>query len=740
MKLQLEDNLTQDLLANTDLVEKTGSANGSAEVTEMLRRGIKAAQTGNRAEARQFLVQATEAEPDNENAWLWLASISEYPEELLIFLSNVLKINPVNERALEWENSTKTLLSKTFVQRGITANKDAQSDFAKQCFLQAIVHDDKNEMAWLWLASISEVVEERKSHLQRVLKINPNNETAMESLRSVKREIVQRLLNKAQEAITRGETEIAEEMIADILSRAPETEDAWMLKVHMTDSFSKKIGCLEKVLRINPDNQEASSMLALLKSVMQKTEPHQVDEPGQSAAPVQEIVETEEECSEVLELGDVTETPAENIVEPQPEQELLPVMTAAAEEVIPEKPESAEDFTAEKYYEQDETAQYSTEDFTGEDSIAEVLAEAAEEYLAKRFQQTPEDSDYESDESPAVSFAEPADEFVAAEIVEEAAENPPVADEEVPVAEAAAESEVHNSNFSENIPAPSEPLENSPVQEDEVLVAEEEDEAEIAAVAETPVPQTTPKTATLVDCPFCNGVNEPQDFICNSCHAMLTLSDVEMLLAHTDVDQMMLEKAVERMELEKNLHKFGAEELRSLGIGHINLKNLRKGFEYLQEAVYMNPNDVLLGSQVNSLAIRLSEIEEQQNNHSPHPKNKTILVVDDSPTVRKLITGKLEKCGHEVICAVDGMEALEKINEEIPDLILLDITMPRMDGYQVCKLIRGNDATRDVPVVMISGKDGFFDKVRGRMAGTTGYITKPFGPETLMKTVETYIS
>jgi twitching motility two-component system response regulator PilG len=62
-----------------------------------------------------------------------------------------------------------------------------------------------------------------------------------------------------------------------------------------------------------------------------------------------------------------------------------------------------------------------------------------------------------------------------------------------------------------------------------------------------------------------------------------------------------------------------------------------------------------------------------------------------------------------------------------------------MDGYQVCKAIRSNPATQDVPVIMISGKDGFFDKVRGRMAGTTGYITKPFGPETLMKAVESYL-
>ena len=104
----------------------------------------------------------------------------------------------------------------------------------------------------------------------------------------------------------------------------------------------------------------------------------------------------------------------------------------------------------------------------------------------------------------------------------------------------------------------------------------------------------------------------------------------------------------------------------------------------------------------------------------PTPDYKTILVVDDSPTVRKLISGKLEKCGHEVLCSSDGVEAMEALESIKPDLILLDITMPRMDGYQVCKLIRGNEKLKDVPVVMISGKDGFFDKVRDRLHAAAG--------------------
>ena len=208
-----------------------------------------------------------------------------------------------------------------------------------------------------------------------------------------------------------------------------------------------------------------------------------------------------------------------------------------------------------------------------------------------------------------------------------------------------------------------------------------------------------------------------------------------------EADQDVVLQAIERLEIERSLREFDVKELTDLGIAHLNAKNLRKGYAYLYEASQLNPNDVVLSSKVNVLTIRLSEIEAQEDKAQEHPVvSKTILVVDDSPTVRKLISGKLEKCGHSVICAVDGMDALAKINEVIPDLVLLDITMPRLDGYQVCKLIRNNEITKDIPIVMISGKDGFFDKVRGRMAGSTGYITKPFGPDTLMKTIETYIS
>ena len=240
-------------------------------------------------------------------------------------------------------------------------------------------------------------------------------------------------------------------------------------------------------------------------------------------------------------------------------------------------------------------------------------------------------------------------------------------------------------------------------------------------------------------CPFCKIDNDAQAVSCHGCMAVLTLADLEMLLANQHADKFVLRQAVEKMEGQRSSRVFDEAELTTLGIGHLNLRNLQFGYNYLLEASQLNPNNVVLAGQVNALLIRLEEIKKQEEAHGSMSKGKTILVVDDSPTVRKLIAGKLEKCGHEVFCSNDGVEAMEQLGSLRPDLVLLDITMPRMDGYQVCKLIRSNPETKDVPVVMISGKDGFFDKVRGRMAGTSGYITKPFGPETLMKAVESYL-
>ncbi|MHC4875853.1 MAG: response regulator [Planctomycetota bacterium] len=116
-----------------------------------------------------------------------------------------------------------------------------------------------------------------------------------------------------------------------------------------------------------------------------------------------------------------------------------------------------------------------------------------------------------------------------------------------------------------------------------------------------------------------------------------------------------------------------------------------------------------------------------------HPR--TVLVVDDSPTVRKLVAMTLEKNGYRVVSAFDGVAAIKEIAEHNPAMILMDVNMPRMDGYQLCKLVRKHEATRHIPVLMLSGQDGMFDRIRGRMVGCSGYVPKPFVPEELVNAV-----
>jgi twitching motility two-component system response regulator PilG len=112
-----------------------------------------------------------------------------------------------------------------------------------------------------------------------------------------------------------------------------------------------------------------------------------------------------------------------------------------------------------------------------------------------------------------------------------------------------------------------------------------------------------------------------------------------------------------------------------------------------------------------------------------------VLVIDDSNTIRRSAEIFLKQGGHDVMLAEDGFDALSKVNDYEPDLIFCDILMPRLDGYQTCAIIKRNARFSDVPIVMLSSKDGVFDKARGRMVGSQDYLTKPFTKDQLLQTV-----
>jgi CheY-like chemotaxis protein len=776
MKLEFESNVPTFPSVETDFANHTNAENNSAVTAQMLNAGIKAAQEGRRGEARNLLLRVTEMDSENENAWLWLASISEYPEELLVFLNSVLKINPENERALEWAKATKTLLSKTFVQRGIEASKEFQKDFAKQCFLQGIVHDNQNEMAWLWLASVSDTDEEKSAHLQKVLSINPENVTARASLKSITNQMSEIGLQKAFAAAVEGENEQAMQALDEVFKKSPEMEDAWILKSFLLASCAEKVACFERILDFNPANSLALANLAFLRSMpakveaeeaaaqMPETEEAAMETVGQESEeeflsedknPTQELEfpqsmieendfedEPQAQFEEVeaqidsVEMEEVEFEAQESVAESfdaqtefleQNQVEEAETAYAGAEESFDDEAQNQveliEEDTAESFEESENEAESAVEDFADVEEVAQVYAFQEQEISAQ-----PAVEETEAEEMEAIHETEPAGFYSD---FEEETENPSAQEDSQEAYEIEADELLSMDTLEEN---DAEELESSVAEEE--LEAAQEFAAEELNGGEEEAHQAQTETST---CPFCYAENEPQAFVCDACCAVLTLSDLELLLAGQDAHKDIISDTIEQIEKSKSRRDLDIYELKLISIGYFNLKNTKKGILYLNEAARLNPDDILLSSQVNALKIRLSEIEKQQSIHNSMPKNRTILVVDDSATVRKLISGKLEKCGHEVVCAIDGVDALEKLKEISPDLILLDINMPRMDGYQVCKMIRGDDAMKDTPIVMISGKDGFFDKVRGRMAGTTGYITKPFGPETLMKMVETYI-
>ena len=115
-----------------------------------------------------------------------------------------------------------------------------------------------------------------------------------------------------------------------------------------------------------------------------------------------------------------------------------------------------------------------------------------------------------------------------------------------------------------------------------------------------------------------------------------------------------------------------------------------------------------------------------------------VLVIDDSNTIRRSAEIFLKQGGHEVMLAEDGFDALAKVNDYRPQLIFCDILMPRLDGYQTCAIIKRNEQFTNVPVVMLSSKDGVFDKARGRMAGAQDYLTKPFTEDQLLQAVQQF--
>ena len=121
-------------------------------------------------------------------------------------------------------------------------------------------------------------------------------------------------------------------------------------------------------------------------------------------------------------------------------------------------------------------------------------------------------------------------------------------------------------------------------------------------------------------------------------------------------------------------------------------------------------------------------------------RNLKVMVIDDSKTIRRTAETLLQREGCQVVTAIDGFDALAKIAETGPDIIFVDIMMPRLDGYQTCALIKNNQSYQNIPVILLSSKDGLFDQAKGKIVGSEQYLTKPFSKEELFEAINNHVT
>lgn len=693
MRLEFETNLETLPFTNIDVFEDI-DISPSGDLDSLLKKGIAAAQGGNRDQARKLLSQAAAIDPGNENAWMWLASISEYPEELLAFLDRVLSINPGNCRASEWRNATRTLLAKTMVQRAAAAHENGSPELSKKCLEQAFTYDNNCAAAWFLQASMVESDNEKLECLNRVIELEPGHQDAISAMNVLQDARSKRVFESVKRTAADGDQASALKLLGGYLIENPDSVEAWVLRSHLSSVLEEKVEALETALEIDPENAAAKSGLAFLaltfgspsddgNSGPGDNPPTHVEEDSSFSSENGHQREISASTDSRYEIADLASHPTGGSVHADVAEWPAPAQAAAEDQIG--------------------SSEFETQPMEEPESTVETELSGAESFISRSVEEifgpveTVDPQSKTVERLPDLAMSLGNEDF----------------------------SHGHDRELDE--PHPSE-------QEDKAV-------AEIVTASTKESDSSAPDPSDLAEaaCPYCFRPNPKQAFRCVGCLSILTLSDLEALFASTKVDRELVQDAVIRMEAEWNLREFDVAEMTALALGHFNLGNTESGLKYLEEASRIVPNNVILAGHVNAIAIRLDEIRRKGEIHDAQPTGKTILVVDDSPTVRKLISGKLEKSGHIVVSAGDGVEALKMLEIELPDLVLLDITMPRMDGYEVCKQIRANPRTKGLPVVMISGKDGFFDKVRGRMAGSTGYVTKPFGPETLMKALETYL-
>ncbi len=242
------------------------------------------------------------------------------------------------------------------------------------------------------------------------------------------------------------------------------------------------------------------------------------------------------------------------------------------------------------------------------------------------------------------------------------------------------------------------------------------------------------------NCPICDyrGEAGPNPHACPRCKSVVSLENPSAFDAPTGADRRLLEEAAHRIYADLQANPTPSNAFK-LGLAYLNLGYADEGIKALQSAVKSRPADGAWKGQVlrfvkhREAARKIADEEQRRSASAVKP---SVFVVDDSPTIRKLVSVTLGTAGYQIVEAADGYEVADRVRQHgAPALFILDINMPGLDGYQLCKLLRQSTETSGVPIIFLTGKEGFFNKLRGQWAGAVEYLTKPFDPQKLLAAV-----
>jgi twitching motility two-component system response regulator PilG len=235
-------------------------------------------------------------------------------------------------------------------------------------------------------------------------------------------------------------------------------------------------------------------------------------------------------------------------------------------------------------------------------------------------------------------------------------------------------------------------------------------------------------------CPICGHPAAAPQPLCGACGCVLTLEEPTAFDTPRAVNRPAVEAAAKTLyaAVREQPH---VDAVFALGLAYLNLGFLDEGTKALRSALRLKDTDPTRRVLVTRFTQHRDRVATA-NRAAAAEVTPTVLVVDDSPTVRKLVSVTLTAAGYRVLEAESGYAAADQIRENgTPALFILDVNMPGMDGFTLCKTLRGSQETAKVPVVFLTGKDGFLNKLRGQWAGASDYLTKPFEPQKLLTTI-----